>query len=318
MRSRRSVLVLPALLLALGAAGCGDGEPAAGRTTAPAAPSTTTSTPSATTTTKSATKTATPTKTATKSATSKPAPTTTTRTPVPTKTAPPKPSVPSLKGDTRNSWAFAPLDDPGNLTIEGEVSSYKAWSTSKVLVVAAYLDTAAKGDPANVPSATKNLITRALTASDGDAVVAVRGQIPGSPGAAINAVLRDIGDTTTSAPDASQGGMQWTIREQIRFMTALSAGRVVSPAASRYLLDTMHPIAEHSWGLGTIGASSFKGGWLTSGTVTRQMGIVDGYAVAIITNAVGPAVLQTDGDSAHVQQMNALAKQLKVRLDSIG
>jgi hypothetical protein len=30
-------------------------------------------------------------------------------------------------------------------------------------------------------------------------------------------------------------------------------------------------------------------------TVTRQMGIVDGYAVAIITDAVGPAVRQSDG-----------------------
>jgi hypothetical protein len=41
---------------------------------------------------------------------------------------------------------------------------------------------------------------------------------------------------------------------------------------------------------------------------------VDGYAVAIITDAVGPAVRQTDGDSAHVQQMNYLAKVLDRRL----
>jgi hypothetical protein len=44
------------------------------------------------------------------------------------------------------------------------------------------------------------------------------------------------------------------------------------------------------------------------------MGIVDGYAVAIITDHVGPAVVQTDGDSAHVQQMNYLAKVLDRRL----
>jgi hypothetical protein len=108
--------------------------------------------------------------------------------------------------------------------------------------------------------------------------------------------------------------MQWTIREQVRFMAALSSGRVVSKAASAYILSSMRPIAAHRWGLGTIGAGPFKGGWLRSDTVTRQMGIVDGYAVAIITDHVGPAVRQTDGDSAHVEQMNYLAKVLQRRL----
>ena len=49
-------------------------------------------------------------------------------------------------------------------------------------------------------------------------------------------------------------------------------------------------------------------------TVTRQMGIVDGYAAAIITDAVGPAIRQSDGDSAHVRQMNRLARLLEQRL----
>jgi hypothetical protein len=44
------------------------------------------------------------------------------------------------------------------------------------------------------------------------------------------------------------------------------------------------------------------------------MGIVDVYALAIITDHVGPAVLQSDGDSAHVEQMNYLATLLKRRL----
>jgi hypothetical protein len=194
------------------------------------------------------------------------------------------------------------------------VSSYKAWSTSKVLVVAAFLDTACAGDPANATAQQKRWVTAALTASDMDAVLALRDAIPGRPGPAITAVLRSIGDNRTVAPDTSQGGMQWTIREQVRFMAALNAGRVVSKAASTYILASMRPIAAHRWGLGTIGAGPFKGGWLRSDTVTRQMGIVDGYAVAIITDAVGPAVLQTDGDSAHVEQMNYLAKVLQRRL----
>ena len=200
------------------------------------------------------------------------------------------------------------------MTVEGNVSSSKAWSTSKVLVVAAFLDTVCDGDPGRATAQQRRWISAALTASDMNAVIALRDAIPGSPGAAINTVLRSIGDTRTVAPDASQGGMQWTIREQVRFMAALSSGRVVSKSTSSYLLSVMHPIRAHQWGLGTIGASAFKGGWLRSDTVTRQMGIVDGYAVAIITDAVGPAVVQTDGDAAHVQQMNYLAKVLDRRL----
>jgi len=37
-------------------------------------------------------------------------------------------------------------------------------------------------------------------------------------------------------------------------------------------------------------------------------------APAIITDAVGPAVRQSDGDSAHVRQMNRLARLLQQRL----
>ena len=45
-------------------------------------------------------------------------------------------------------------------------------------------------------------------------------------------VLRSIGDTTTVAPDRYEGLMPWSIREQVRFMAALDAGKVVSRAAS--------------------------------------------------------------------------------------
>ncbi|WP_030528813.1 serine hydrolase [Phycicoccus jejuensis] len=220
----------------------------------------------------------------------------------------------SLVGDTRNQVVWAPLSDPSAVRSEGSVGSTKAWSTSKVLVVAAYLDTVVDGDPSRIPSTERGWIRAALTASDGDAVVAVRERIPGSPGGAITAVLRSIGDTSTVAPDRSQGAMSWSPREQVRFMAALAAGRVVSPEASAFLLEQMRPIPQHRWGLGTIGASAFKGGWLTPSSETRQMGIVDGYAVAIITVGQGPAVVQTDGDAAHVEQMNRLAAILATRL----
>ena len=239
----------------------------------------------------------------------KPAPTRTER---PKATATPKP--PSLDGDRENAFAFAPLDDLGDVTVEGRVPNSPAWSTSKVLVVAAYLDTAAGGDPDRISNSNRRLIKAALTESDPDAVVAIRNQIPGRPGPAMTAVLRSIGDQSTVAPDNYQGLMPWSVREQVRFMGALANGKVVSRAASEYLLKSMRPIPAHAWGLGTIGATAYKGGWLRSDTVTRQMGIVDGYAVALITDGVGPAVRQTDGDSAHVQQLNRLARMLKKRL----
>ncbi len=220
----------------------------------------------------------------------------------------------SLAGDTRNELVWAPLANPSAVRTEGSVSRYQAWSTSKVLVIAAYLDTVVGGDPGAIPATERGWIRAALTRSDGDAVVAIRDRIPGSPGAAITSVLRSIGDTSTVAPDRSQGAMSWSPREQVRFMAALANGKVVSPAASSWLLGQMRPIPEHRWGLGTIGASAFKGGWLTPSSETRQMGIVGGYAVAIITVGVGPAVVQTDGDSAHVQQMNRLASLLADRL----
>jgi hypothetical protein len=268
-------------------------------TTAPSTGSSATTTAAATTPTKATTRATTATRRAT------------TRT---TRTAAQGGALTSLKGNTRNAIAYAPLSNPGAVTIEGSVPSSRAWSTSKVLVVAAFLDTVVDGDPARLTSQQREWITRALTASDASAIVALRDRIPGSPGTAITRVLRSVGDQRTVAPDRSQGSMQWSIREQVRFMAALAAGRVVSKASSAYLLRTMHPIAAHRWGLGTIGAGAFKGGWLRSYTETRQMGIVDGYAVAIITAGDGPAVVQTDGDSAHVRQMNRLAALLKTRL----
>jgi hypothetical protein len=235
----------------------------------------------------------------------------------PTTVSPSAPSgdpLTSLRGNTRNAIAWAPLSDPDNVSVEGSVPSSRAWSTSKVLVIAAYLDTVVDGAPAHMPARERTLITKALAESDGAAIAAIRSEIPGSPGAAMTRVLREVGDTTTRAPDSYEGTMQWSVREQVRFLAALDAGKVVSPAASRFLLTKMQPIAAHRWGLGAIGASAFKPGWYRPGTETRQMGIVGDYAVAIITAGDGPAVRQSDGDYAHVWQMNRLADLLARRI----
>lgn len=219
----------------------------------------------------------------------------------------------SLVDDTSNAFAFAPLRDPDRITVEGSVSSYPAWSTSKVLVVAAFLDTVLDADPANASEEEVELISRVLRESDAGAAAVLLDEIP-DPTEAMTWVLRNIGDTSTEVAEDDVTTTQWDIAEQVRFMANLAAGEVVSEAASALILESMQPINEQAWGLGTISDGPFKGGWLAADTVTRQMGIVDGYAVAIITDGVGPAELQTDGDLAHVEQMNYLAGLLQQRL----
>ena len=230
-------------------------------------------------------------------------------------------SLPSFRSGTLrrssscgDAFAYAPLSNPKNVTMEGSVNSTRAWSTSKVLVVLAFIKTVGGGDPDNLSPYWRDQIKRALTSSDMSALLAIRGAIPGGSGQPMTQILRSIGDTSTTAPNSSEGSMSWSIRDQLRFMAALSEGDVVSKKASRYVLNTMQPIEEHSWGLGAIGATSYKGGWLTPTSETRQMGIVGDYAVVIITNGDGPAVLQTDGDYAHVKQMNKLARMLNKHL----
>lgn len=207
----------------------------------------------------------------------------------------------------RNAIAFAPLSKPNEIVVLGSVASSKAWSTSKVLVICAYLREVAGGDPGRLTQRQDKLIDKALRASDMDALLMLRGEIRGGSGRAMTSILRSIGDTETVAPDQREGSMTWTVDQQVRFMAALHHGKVVSAETSRYVLDRLRPIDSQAWGLGTIGASAYKGGWLTRKSETRQMGIVNGYAVAIITNGVGPAELQSDGDWAHVSQMDKLA-----------
>lgn len=224
------------------------------------------------------------------------------------------PVGPTLVGDTRNTWAFAPLSDPSKVVVEGSVPTQRAWSTSKVLVIAAFLSTVAHGDPTQLSAEQATWVERALTESDMPSLLALRRSIPGGSSAPMNAILRSVGDTQTWAPGNVEGTMQWTVRNQVRFMAAMAAGRVVNAAVSRYILERMHPIPSQSWGLATVHATAVKGGWLRPDTETRQMGILDGYAVAVVTAGVGPAAWQSDGDAAHVEQLNTLARMLDQRL----
>jgi hypothetical protein len=217
--------------------------------------------------------------------------------------APPK----DLRGDTRNAIAWAPLADPDDIVVEGSVPSSRAWSTSKVLVIAAYLDVVVDGDPDKIPADVGAMIRAALTRSDDSAIIEIRRRVPDVP-RVMSSVLRAIGDTRTKVPEGAEGTMQWGVREQVRFMAAVGNGRVVSPEASAFLLREMQPIASQRWGLGIIGARAFKPGWMDAHSESRQMGIVGDFAVAIITTH-GP------GGNAHTAQLNRLALLLAPRIE---
>lgn len=221
---------------------------------------------------------------------------------------------PSLVGETANAWAFAPIDAPEDVVVEGEVPRQRAWSTSKVLIAAAFLQDAVAGDPTRLSEQQAQWVRRAMSESDMDSLLAMRRAIPGDRQASLQAILTGVGDEVTRVPAEKEGTMEWAVQDQVTFMAALARGEVVSAATSAYLLEAMQPIESQRWGLATIDAEAVKGGWLTPTTETRQMGIVGGYAVAIITDAVGPAVLQSDDDEAHVEQMTELAGMLAERL----
>ena len=218
----------------------------------------------------------------------------------------------SPANDTRNAFAFAPLSEPDSITVEGSVPEYSAWSTSKVLVVAAFLDTVLAGDPANA-SGELDLIRSALAESDAEAVAALLDEIPGDATEAMTGVLRDIGDISTEVPEVDVSVMQWSLNEQIRFMAALAAGAVVSEAASAFILEAMQPIDEQRWGLGTITDGPFKGGWLDADTVTRQMGIVDGYAFhgepSALDHVPGQPVARPVAGFGTLKRQNRLVKR---------
>lgn len=287
--------------MGLALAGCG--QPRDERPIPSAAPSTARTMPTAT---------ASPTATRTLRSEEPPRADPTSERPTETPSEVPDPA-PSLVGDQRNTWAFAPLEDLGSLVVEGEVPRQRAWSTSKVLVVAAYLEQRGAASLDALSEADADAVRRALTESHMDSLLRLRRQLADRSGQ-MTRILREIGDDETVVPGTREGTMIWTVAQQVRFMAALAHGRVVNPEVSALLLAHMTPIPSQRWGLGTIDASAYKGGWLTPQSETRQMGIVGDHAVAILTHGVGPAELQSDADYAHVRQMNDLAEQLRTRL----
>lgn len=204
----------------------------------------------------------------------------------------------------------------GKPTVYGKAQTMKAWSTSKVLVTAAYLSlkrTAGDQD---------GNITTALRDSNNEAIIAVYNAGGGDATMpdAMTKILRSIGDKDTNIATqmgegsaTKEGQTMWSMANQVNFMSALSKGTVVDKDSSKYIISKMKP--SQKWGLGTIGASAYKPGWGPSGSETRQMGIVKGsngkdYAVAI-GQTTGKASPDEEGNSelAKWLQENVLGKE---------
>lgn len=94
-------------------------------------------------------------------------------TPSPTRTP-----QPSLEGDPHNTWAFAPLADPDAVVVEGTAATQRAWSTSKVLVLAAFLQHRGVTELSQLEEGESTAFRRALSESDMESLLALRRQIP--------------------------------------------------------------------------------------------------------------------------------------------
>ncbi len=220
--------------------------------------------------------------------------------------------------------AFAVTDLAGGRTThyEGAHPQY-AWSTSKLLLATQLLQDA--GTPTNLDADQAEAIDLALTASDNDAASLLSQDLQqthaGLEGTAttLTRLLRVAGDDRTFVRPGDESGTTfarttWDVDGQAQFLASAARGCLMSPASTFYLLTHMsNVIEEQQWGLGTVGATAYKGGWGDdaddgdSPFVVRQVGINHGadgnpYVIAI---AVRPADGTFDSGVALIDEVAA-------------
>lgn len=200
----------------------------------------------------------------------------------------------------------------------GPLQSGSAWSTIKVPIAARVIEDAGGAD--TVPPATRDLISRAITASDNAAAASLWEQLAsrhgGPPGAAaaVGELLAAAGDAQTTVSTLGRDGFspygqtEWSLTEQATFVSALFAG-CVAPAAAPELRTLMSQVvSDQRWGLGATGLPAyFKGGWGpgTDGRyLVRQVGVIerDGSAIAVALAAI-PADGQLATGTAAISQL---------------
>ena len=154
-----------------------------------------------------------------------------------------------------------------------------AWSTIKVPIAIA-VERRADGHPS---ASEQSLLTRAITASDNSAGVALWSSLgtPDAAAAAVQGILAEAGDTSTRVETqvlrpgfTSFGQTHWSLVAQQHFIAGLPC--LPNSAPVRSLMEQV--VADQRWGLGSVGAETqFKGGWGPEPDgryLVRQMGIV--------------------------------------------
>jgi hypothetical protein len=195
----------------------------------------------------------------------------------------------------------------------GSLQSGSAWSTIKVPIATRIVEDA--GGPDALPATTRDLIARAITASDNDAAASLWEQLGGGGAAAgaVGELLAAAGDGETVVSTVGRDGFspygqtEWSLAAQQRLMSALAAG-CVAPAATAELRALMgQVVADQRWGLGSTSAQAyFKGGWGpgTDGRyLVRQLGVLeqDGGAVSVAIATIPPDGQFATGTAALTQ-----------------
>jgi hypothetical protein len=173
----------------------------------------------------------------------------------------------------------------------GDLRTGPAWSTIKVPLAIAALR------QENPPTTVTSAMSAAITESDNTAAESIWAGL-GDPVTAaheVEAVLQETGDPTTVEyrkvrPEYTAFGQtDWSLDDQVRFLSSAVCDSRNDPIFA--LMGNVVP--DQSWGIGTIPASRFKGGWGPSPTgnyLVRQIGTLNTpsgtVAVAI---AVAPA-----------------------------
>ncbi|WP_036567831.1 serine hydrolase [Nocardia sp. BMG51109] len=223
-----------------------------------------------------------------------------------------------LQSEMPGSMGLAVMPVGGDHAITlGDWGSGIAWSTIKVPLALAAL----RHDPEGL-SATAEA---AITASDNDAAQQLWDALGGGDPAAeaVEAVLREAGDTTTDVADRHNpqaretvddplafGATVWTLADQVRFASRLPC----LPYAARVVRLMGEITASQSWGLGAFVGAEYKGGWgpddETGAYLVRQFGVVPTFAGPLaVAVAAQPDSGSFDDATAMLDKMAALLSE---------
>ncbi|MFF0487434.1 hypothetical protein ACWDSJ_36560 [Nocardia sp. NPDC003482] len=221
----------------------------------------------------------------------------------------------ALQQDLHGSVGLAVMPVGGDRAITlGNWTTGIAWSTIKVPLALAAL----RQDPVGLAQTAE----AAITASDNDAAQQLWDALGGGDRAAeaVEAILREGGDTTTVVADRTNpearetlddplafGATVWPLVDQVRFASRLpclkNAARVVN------LMGEI--TSSQSWGLGAFVGAEFKGGWGpdddTGAYLVRQFGLVPTWTGQIaVALAAQPDSGSYDDATAMLDQLAAL------------